>query len=138
MNITPAATPDMPPAVIEGPKYAETADLPTKDLTALIRADARARLAELKKAGLVASGVRVNARHEWLGSGMHSINLTVTIPQVREGLDWPSDTRVGEILRQQLETLRRELEPLREAYNRETRNTSADHCRYYGGTLIGA
>jgi hypothetical protein len=126
-----------PSTVTVGPRFEETRDLAVREIAALVRADIRARLAELKAAGSAPAPVRVAVRYEHLGAGIHAINVAITAP--KDYAEQPAACRAGcrDLTRAAVDLVR-EFETLRATYNRQTHNTSADRARYYGDTTIGA
>jgi hypothetical protein len=113
------AIPDMPAQTIEGASFAETEHLPVKDLAPYLRVLVAAKLAELKSIGAVPRSARVHVSYDG-PAYCASLNVRVTAPR-----DWPHSAGVL-----------REIEALRQSFNRHVRNTSADRCRYHGATTI--
>lgn len=107
------------PRVVEGPSYAETAGLPVKDLVPYLRVLVSAKLVELKSIGAAPRSARVYVSYDG-PAYCATLNVRLTA-----AVEW---THAAGVVR--------EFETLRQSFNRETTNTSADGARYYGSTWI--
>lgn len=111
--------PAQPERVVEGASYAETAHLPVKDLVPYLRVLVSAKLTELKSIGAAPRSARAYVSCDGPAyCASLTVRLTAPVPWTH------ADGAV------------REMEALRQCFNRQTFNTSADKCRYYGATTI--
>jgi hypothetical protein len=113
------AVPDMPAQIIEGASFAETRHLAVKVLVPYLKVLVAAKLTELKAIGAAPRGTRVHVSYDG-PAYCASLNVRITAPR-----EWAHSAGVL-----------REVEALRQSFNRQVRNTSADRCRYYGATTI--
>lgn len=111
--------PDMPAQVIEGSSYAETGHLPVKDLAPYLRVLMSAKLTELKLIGAAPRSTRAYVSYDG-PAYCASLNVRIT-----SRVPWAHSAAVV-----------REVEALRQSFNRQTVNTPADGCRYYGATTL--
>lgn len=134
MYVESQSRPDQPPVVVEGQRYAETADLAVKDLVSPLRESVVASLGKLKAAGTIPAGVRAFVSYEG-PAYCASLNVRIAAPRA-----WAHETDgFGAVhVSGAASRLVAEIEALRQAFNREARNTPADGCRYYGSTWTEA
>lgn len=111
--------PAQPVQVIEGSSFAETKDLAVKDLVPYLKVLVSAKLFELKSIGAAPRSARAYVSYDG-PAYCASLNVRITAR-----VAW--DHSAGVL---------REIEALRRSFNRQTLNTPADTCRYYGATTL--
>lgn len=118
--------PDQPVKITVGARYADTVELTVRQIADLVRQDVTGLVRTLKERGEIPRSVRSFVRLE-RGPGP-SITVRLTAPRA-----WSHTGQSTTLAATRLVT---QVEELREAYNRETLNTPADTCRYYGSTWV--